>query len=511
MKNLLTHELLYAIPMFGMLVAASCSSDNTFEDPQVLPESSPSVIHFTAQMEAKGNGGNQSKAASSDDPAGCLRRVIKTSDETDDVLKADWEVGEEVALIYGVGDDKYKATATITSVSSGVATIEAALTNGSPTNGTPIKMVYPAVAADETQESGINANYLQKGQDGTLGTISDNYDVAVDDGVLVIVNDGGQLHGSLKERATLSNQYSILSLSFSSGSAAVEDICYLSITNETDNEVLATVRCTGLNSVYVALKPIEAAKTIRFTAANSNATYSNTVTLSSIEANMFYRSTLRLNDVGPGVVDLGLPSGTLWATCNVGASAPEEYGDFFAWGETTGYTSVYSYYMADHDFSWANYFDTSDQGSTFNKYTVGGGKTVLDPEDDAATANWGTCWKMPTKAMLTELLDTYPESNTSGSNRREWIGNYEGTGVAGMIFYDASDNIVFFLPAAGFRSNSSLINQGLAGIYRSSELYETDNSSCNILSFYSPSSEGLNGIINGLRMTGYSVRPVLAQ
>ena len=76
---------------------------------------------------------------------------------------------------------------------------------------------------------------------------------------------------------------------------------------------------------------------------------------------------------GHEYVDLGLPSGTLWATCNVGAESPEEYGDYFAWGETA----------PKGTYSWSNYFDTNDGGTTFAKYNNDGGKTVLDPEDDA--------------------------------------------------------------------------------------------------------------------------------
>ena len=81
-------------------------------------------------------------------------------------------------------------------------------------------------------------------------------------------------------------------------------------------------------------------------------------------------------------VDLGLPSGTKWATCNVGASKPEEYGDYFAWGETKPKST----------YDWRTYFDTDDVGKTFKKYNINGGLTELQPEDDAATANWGSGW-----------------------------------------------------------------------------------------------------------------------
>ena len=101
-------------------------------------------------------------------------------------------------------------------------------------------------------------------------------------------------------------------------------------------------------------------------------------------------------------VDLGLPSGTLWATCNVGANAPEEFGDYFAWGET----APKDYY------DWDNYKWCNGNDSTLTKYcndsTYGyngfvDNKVELDPEDDAAYVNWGPSWRMPTLNQTQEL------------------------------------------------------------------------------------------------------------
>ncbi|MBR6016482.1 MAG: hypothetical protein IK067_05060, partial [Prevotella sp.] len=98
---------------------------------------------------------------------------------------------------------------------------------------------------------------------------------------------------------------------------------------------------------------------------------------------------------GHEYVDLGLPSGTLWATCNVGAETPEDYGLYFAWGETVGYTGDTS---DGRLFDWANYKWCDGSNTTLTKYCNNSekgkdgftdDKTVLDPEDDAATANWG--------------------------------------------------------------------------------------------------------------------------
>ena len=91
-------------------------------------------------------------------------------------------------------------------------------------------------------------------------------------------------------------------------------------------------------------------------------------------------------------VDLGLTSGTLWATCNVGATAPEDYGDYFAWGETE----------PKEDYSWSTYkwcngsYKTQTKYCTNSKYGTVDDKTELEPEDDAAFVNWGSTWRMPT-------------------------------------------------------------------------------------------------------------------
>lgn len=89
-------------------------------------------------------------------------------------------------------------------------------------------------------------------------------------------------------------------------------------------------------------------------------------------------------------VDLGLPSGTLWATCNVGADTPEGFGDYFAWGETAP-KDDYSW----ETYRWCNgYFNTMTKYCTNGSYGTVDNRTELDPEDDAAYVNWGSSWRM---------------------------------------------------------------------------------------------------------------------
>ena len=159
-------------------------------------------------------------------------------------------------------------------------------------------------------------------------------------------------------------------------------------------------------------------------------------------------------------VDLGLPSGLLWATCNVGADTPEAYGDYFAWGETT----------PKDTYNWDTYQHYN--GSDLTKYTGSDGLTTLEPSDDAATANWGSAWRMPTQAEFQELLD-----NTTVT----WT---QQGGVNGRLFTATNGNSLF-LPAAGGRWFDELNDVGIYGNYWSSSLYTVGPSYAWLFYFYS--------------------------
>ncbi len=154
---------------------------------------------------------------------------------------------------------------------------------------------------------------------------------------------------------------------------------------------------------------------------------------------------------GHDYVDLGLPSGTLWATYNVGATKPTEYGDYFAWGETEP-KEVY----ADSTYKWFN-----ADSKIFTKYNSEDGLKTLLPEDDAATANWGSEWRMPTNEEQRELVEECQYQMT------------EVNGVYGAKFTGKNGNSVFF-PAAGGRVGTGLVSVGYFGVYWSYSLREKD-------------------------------------
>ena len=150
-------------------------------------------------------------------------------------------------------------------------------------------------------------------------------------------------------------------------------------------------------------------------------------------------------------VDLGLS--VKWATCNVGATKPEEYGNYYAWGETTP-KSTYSW----STYKWCNgSYDIMTKYCTGSFYGTVDNKKVLDPEDDAAAVNMGGNWRMPTIAEQQELID-----------KCTWIWTTLN-GVNGYNVKGPNGNSIF-LPAAGYRRNSDLNSAGSDGLYWSSSL-----------------------------------------
>lgn len=141
-------------------------------------------------------------------------------------------------------------------------------------------------------------------------------------------------------------------------------------------------------------------------------------------------------------IDLGLPSGTLWATCNVGAENPEDFGNYFAWGETT---------MEQRDsYNWNTYLYSEGTKETITKYNTTDEQMELLPEDDAATVNWGSNWQMPSKEQFNELLNDDLTTRTTTTLN----------GVTGLEITSKSNGKSIFLPAAGYLRESGSLEFG---------------------------------------------------
>ena len=178
--------------------------------------------------------------------------------------------------------------------------------------------------------------------------------------------------------------------------------------------------------------------------------------------------------------DLGLS--VKWATCNVGANSPEEYGSYFAWGETETKKEYYSSNSVTYGLSIS---ELKFQG-------IIDGDHNLTPSHDAATANWGGTWRLPTKAELEELV-----------NRCTWERTTQN-GVKGCRVTGPNGNNIF-LPAAGFRDGSSLTFDGSLGGYWSSTRYvNIYNGSAYYLSFHG----GGENVDYYNRYNGFTVRPI---
>ena len=192
----------------------------------------------------------------------------------------------------------------------------------------------------------------------------------------------------------------------------------------------------------------------------------------------------------PHLIDLGLPSGTKWACCNVGATSPEGYGGYYAWGETEEKEDY-----DDSTYKWEN-------GSKYNltkynsdsTYGVVDYKTILDLDDDVAHVMWGGSWRMPTISEVYELRD-----NTTS----EWTSV---NGVYGRKFTSMSNGNSIFLPAAGRRHYLKLDGQGSAGYYWSSSVREGwPGRIADMIYFYSNDI----GITYINRVHGNTIRPVM--
>ncbi len=153
---------------------------------------------------------------------------------------------------------------------------------------------------------------------------------------------------------------------------------------------------------------------------------------------------------GHAYVDLGLPSGLLWAECNVGATLPEEYGTYFAWGETE-----------EKDiFMWATYKHGSSE-AVQTKYCKDDDKGRLDPADDAAYRNWGGKWRMPLNDEIDELLSNCTTEITTVS------------GIKGYKFVSKINGNSIFLPAAGYADGEKKCYAGEVGYFWSADV-DTD-------------------------------------
>ena len=186
-----------------------------------------------------------------------------------------------------------------------------------------------------------------------------------------------------------------------------------------------------------------------------------------------------VNANGHEYVDLGLPSRTLWATMNVGATASTDAGLYFAWGENIGYAAdqvgegpgmknfdsyVYDEFMGTgYKYGMYNAGEEPDHGMT--KYNITDGKSVLDAEDDAASVYLGGDWHLPRIGQISELI-----ANTTNS----WVTDYNGSGVNGTLYTSNTNGNTLFVPAFGHAYEGSVRGIGVNGSLWSNTVSDTN-------------------------------------
>ncbi len=221
-----------------------------------------------------------------------------------------------------------------------------------------------------------------------------------------------------------------------------ENAANKSVVWSSSNTTVATVSTSG---VVTAKAAGTATITVTATDGGSKATCLLTVTAWIVDG----------SENGHEYVDLGLPSGVKWATCNVGASTPEEYGNYYAWGETD----------TKSEYNWENYkfriSGDSDSDVKLSKY-VDGFPPLLEYSDDAARANWGGKWRMPMYREIDELRNycTFTWTTQNGVN---------GCKVSGR------NGRSIFLPAAGSRQDTVLWRDCIQCYYWSAELFSDES------------------------------------
>ena len=237
-------------------------------------------------------------------------------------------------------------------------------------------------------------------------------------------------------------------------------------------------------------------------AITSNTESWNNHKFSEVETHIKNRFSESYPYNGHDYVEIG---GLKWATMNIGATSVTDYGQYFQWGDTTGYiasqvgasgtTNAKPFNWADYKFSGGR---TSPGTTGQTKYNSGDSKTMLDGCDDAATLNWGGAWRIPTKAEFQAL---------GAAVNTAWTESYQGSGVKGLVCTDKTDSSkVLFFPAAGGCLNGSVNSVGSNGSYWSSSLRSNNMQNAYHVYFYSSNAAW---DYNNYRYLGFPVRGVV--
>ena len=444
--------LFFAAIAAALVMFTSCESDDN------LGKQTTEHIVFTASLPTFGSGTT---------PVSHIKTTIINTDANDpDGGKVSWEQTDQVTITDGTNTAIYG----VDTYSGSSATLQYVSGDQLATSGVTYTATYGvAPGTEQTYSSTVTKLPMT----ATSNTTSLDFTITC---------------GVLQLQLTEADE-SVKSIAVSDGTTTYTLTC------ETPQSI------DGGKDFFIALP---AGKYTRFTIINNQGLpciFSNATGV-TIEANVIQPLTFSsLTFANKGTLDghdwVQLwEGGSIWATCNVGASSPEEYGGYYAWGET-----------AEKDnYEWDTYKWCGGTDRTLTKYcytkTYGtiDKKIVLDLEDDAAYVNLSTNWRMPTSEEWEELVDNCTWT---------WTDDYNSTGVAGYIVTSDvtgyTDNSIF-LPAAGTREGEDLAADAEIGYYWSSSLLKSRSNCAYYLAFI---SDEMN-VDSSNRYSGLTVRPVLA-
>ena len=387
--------------------------------------------------------------------------------------------------------------------------------------------VYPyqeSTAISESEETSLTLPAVQHYAENTFGLGANTMISVSDDNVLMYKNVGGYLRISLYGEGV---SVSSITLKGNNGeklagkatvtmpldgtpSAMMAEDATDQITLVCDTPVVLGATAEESTRFWFVVPPVTFSKGFTITVKASsgrNFEKSTDKTIAIVRNNLSKMAPIEVVLLQvPEAVDMGLPSGLKWASWNLGASKPEEYGDYYAWGETESYYSSLDPLVwkedKDSGYNVASYkwclgsYETLTKYCTYLSYGSYGyngfidNKTVLDLEDDAAHVNLGGSWRMPTDAEWTELRENCTWTWTTQN------------GVSGRLVTASNGNSIF-LPAAGSWRDTDLVARD-SGVYWSSSLDSDRPSNASRVIFY------YGNVIRGydIRHLGYSIRPV---
>lgn len=369
-------------------------------------------------------------------------------------LAPSWEVGDKVFGFYGDN----KLTYRVASVAGGVATFS--LVSGTePADGTTVHMIYaPAKNASDLADGQLDVDLSQ--QDGTLAGVKNHAimcaTATVSEGKLTLsfLNQIAIL--GVKQFTGLKASTTYTSATFTSAGPTATVKVEGGVLKLVTDDAYGTITANGsfasnasgntTSTIYFAVPPTAAVEH-QFTLVCDDDYRIGAISAKAVAAGKYlYMSSKALREC----VDLGLPSHTLWAATNIGATTPEGFGDYFAWGEVET--------QASGRYWWNSYKWGTENSLT--KYNSTDGLTRLLPEDDAATVNWKNSWRIPTKTEFDELINTtYTTLDWTTQN-----------GVSGMKITSKVNGKSIFLPAAGLKDYGDPNRDPGACNYASSDL-----------------------------------------